>query len=378
MVTYFNHYTCVAQNRWQRRAFLSGWWRIYADDPRWAPPYFPTLRRELEPEHNPHLARMNPVFIHNQALPKRRSSTRRDAEWTASTGNPFSERTVAATVALCDPRQGNRTVYLGLLRCVNHAESLEHLLDGLSEHLWANGCRRVVGPTGLSPHLETGLLEDHWNQTPPLHTAYNPPYMPEVVSSLFEPVSIGRLYHMPVSLHIPAAYSTQAQILPFGLARLATDLLPLLQVACSPWTDFAAPDADEASFLLRWLGRWPLFAWLAEVDDKPAGFVLLQPDVSPLLRRSNGGRHPLWRLWLAWRVQRPVRQGRVVFGGVLPQYQGQGVGRELWHQVLVTAHLQGWKTLSIGPLPDTSPACAFLEGQGALPRQTYRLYQRTL
>lgn len=380
-ISYFNHVTQIAQSRWERRRLLVKWWRMYADDPGWVPPYCPLLRRELEPGHNPHLARMAPTFFYTEALPRRRTAIRRDP-WLVSDLSAIGllyERPVVATVALCDPRRQDGTAYLALLRCVNHVESLEHALDDLAETLWAKGRRRMIGPVGLSPYLETGVLEDYWNQVPPLHTSYNPPYLPEIIDCLLQPLSSGRLYHLEIPPELPPSPPVRAQLTPLDPARLATDFLPLMEAACSIWTDFPPPDAEEVKFLLRWVGCWPLYGWLAQVDGQPAGFVLMQPDVAPMLRRANGGRNPLWWLWLAWRGRRPVCQGRVLYGAVSPQWTGQGIGRQLLHQVLVVGCQQGWRSVSIGPVPDGASATyAFLERHGAQPCQTYRLYQRDL
>ncbi len=236
----------------------------------------------------------------------------------------------------------------------------------------------MVGPMGLSPYLEPGALEDHWNQLPPLHTAYNPPYLPEILHSLMEPLVSSRLYHWEIPEPLPSSPPGPAELSPLEPSRLTTDLLPLLAAACSPWADFPPPDAEEAAFLLRWLGRWPLYGWLAQVGGEPAGFVLLGPDVAPLLRRANGGRFPPWRLWLAWQSRRRLRGGRLFYGAVSPEWQGQGIGGQLLHQALVTGHDLGWRTLSIDPVPDNAPARAFLERLDAHPRQTYRIYQREL
>jgi GNAT superfamily N-acetyltransferase len=86
-------------------------------------------------------------------------------------------------------------------------------------------------------------------------------------------------------------------------------------------------------------------------------------------------------------VGRPVAAGRLLFGGVLPAWRGRGVGAALWGWALAAARARGWRTLTIGPLwsprrvsrvPAADPeplAAAFLLARGALPRQTYHLYE---
>jgi ribosomal protein S18 acetylase RimI-like enzyme len=230
----------------------------------------------------------------------------------------------------------------------------------------------------LSPHLGTGLLVDHWDELPPLHSPHNPPYVPELLEGAMRPLGHSRLYQLTIPLERPPAPPTPAQISPLDPARLATDLLPLLEAACPSWGNFVLPDAKEAAFLLRWVGRWPLYGRLAQIQGEPAGFVLLGPDLSLPLRQAGGGRNLLGRLWFKWRSRRPVRRGRLLYGGVSPRWRGQGIGHQLMHQALVIGQEQGWRTLSIGPIPSTAPACAFLAHQGAHPRQTYVLYQRNL
>jgi len=379
LITHFNCSSRIAESRWERRRFLADWWRIYAGDPYWAPPYYPTLRRALEPAHNPHLARMTPIFIQAEALSRRQTQAGRDT-WSSSawSGGLGFGHTVAAAVALCDPRREDGAAYLALLHCVNDADSLEFLFYKLAEALWTRGRRRLLGPMGLSAYLEPGALEDHWNHLPPLHTAYNPPYLPEILHSLMETLTSSRLYHLEIPKELPPSPPGPAELSPLEPARLAADLLPLLAVACSPWSDFPPPDAAEGAFLMRWLGHWPLCGWLAEVAGEPAGFVLLGPDVAPPLRRADGGRFPPWRLWLAWRSRRRLQGGRLLYAAVSPPWQGQGLGRQLLRHALATGHQLGWRTLSIGPVPTTAPAAAFLERHGASPRQTYRLYRVNL
>jgi GNAT superfamily N-acetyltransferase len=118
----------------------------------------------------------------------------------------------------------------------------------------------------------------------------------------------------------------------------------------------------------------PLFGWLAQVKDQPVGFILLQPDLAPALKWANGGRMLPWQLWLQWRSRRRVRQGRLLYGAVLPAWRKQGIGRQLWTQALQVAHAQEWQCLTIGPVPADSPASSFLTQQGAEAQQRYVLY----
>ena len=284
------------------------------------------------------------------------------------------EEPVAAAVLLVDPRRRDRTAYLGLLHCANDQESLERLLGAAMEQLWPFGCQRLLGPVGLSPYLQTGALQDYFNLMPPLHTPYNPPYMPDVMFGVMENLAETRLFHAGVPIQLSPLHANPARLTLFDPDRLSQDLLPLLVEACAVQTDFPPPDAAEAEFLLQWLGILPLCGWLAMIDDQPVGFILLQPDLSTSLARAKGGRNPVWRLWLAWRSQRPTAAGCVLFSSVLPAWRGRGIGSQLWRQALVTAREYGWRSLSVGPLPAQAPAAAFLQAQGATPRQTYRVY----
>jgi len=369
---YFNHHSQIMGDWWDRWSFIRQWWRLYGDDPKLAPPYYPTLRRALEPARNPHLARLSPLFVKTEALPRRRTPSPYGLD--AAGG----DQPVAMSVLLADPRREDRTAYLSLLRCRNDADSFKKHFEFMMELLGSRGYSRVIGPIGLSPHLEAGLLQDSWNVIPPLHTPYAPPYLPEILESRLRPLARSQLYHLDIPPELPPAPPAWAKLAPLDPQRLATDLLPLLVTAIPTRPDFPPPDAAEAAFLLRWWGQGPLLGWLAEVGAQPVGFTLFQPDLSPRLRLAKGGRNLLWRVWLNWPKHRPTQHGRVLFGTVLPPWQGQGIGQQLLHQVQQTAQQQGWRSLIFGPFPMTAPTAKFIKRCGAKAQQSYLLYQKEL
>jgi GNAT superfamily N-acetyltransferase len=366
---YFNYNPQIAENRWDRSTFVRNWWRIYAGDTRWAPPHYALLRK-MANAADPFIARQNPLLCSLEAFPGRRRT---------SGGMEFNQPAaimdvpVAAAMVLSDPRRQDGTAYLSLLRCVNDVESLERFVGVALEQAAYLGRYRLVGPTGLSPHLGSGVLQDYFHVVPPLHTAYNPPYVPEVMESVLAPLQTQRLYHAVVPAETPAAQGP-AQIVHLSTEACRKELIHLIVETFMADGEFPAPDTEEAAFLLRWLAAWPLTAWGAVVDGRLAGYAIVQPDLAAAAARARGGKSVLWRLWLAWRSARPVTAGRLLLGGVLPADRGRGIGRQLWGQAMHAAHAAGWRTLSAGPLPRMHPAARFLAACGAEARQSYTVY----
>lgn len=385
---YFNYRIHVAEvgaaSRWERRAFLNAWWNLYRDDSRWTPPEFARLRRELDPRRDEHLARLEATLIHIDALHRtgvRRSRTDQQEIPLVS----VIERPLAAALTMIDPRRKGKTAYLALPHLGRDKEAFDHLYHHLVETLSARGYHRLIAPVGLSPHLGSGWQLDGWDEWPALHTPTNPPYVPELVEARLNPLQAGRLYRVAVPVR-PDNVVGPATIRPFDPRRLAGDLLPLLAAAtANPTAGFAPPDAVEAAFLLRTLGPEAPTGYLAEVEGRPAGFVLLGPDTAVRARATHGGRS-FWRRGVYAAASRFAGQGRgddgrIFFAAVLPDRRRQGIGAQLWRQALAVAREHGWGALTVGPIwlsPGAPPAAvAFLEQRAAVARQTYRLYERS-
>lgn len=373
---YLNYHTKTADSRWDRHSFANHWWDIYRDDPHWVPPYYPQFRQALEPGKNEYLKNLRPQLLQISAIARQSSTKGESGNMQMGPGviGMGMERTVAAALLFFNSRRDDRKAYLAELKSVNERESLNRLLYFAREKVQELGCQGFIGPIGLAPHLGSGLLMDHWDLMPPLHTAYNPPYLPELLSRKMEPLEQAGLY----ILEVPAeSYSPDgpAQLSPLEPSRLSSDLLSLFKSGCPDWQHFPEPNQHETAFILNWIAKWPLIAWLARMDNEAAGFLLLQPDLAPLLDQAGGGRNIFWRIWLNWRRRKPVQHGRILFGGVRERWRGKGIGKQLLQQALLTARQQGWSQLSIGPIPENSNAGAFLRNQGSRLQQHYQIFQ---
>jgi GNAT superfamily N-acetyltransferase len=341
------------------------------------PPYYPGLFSALAPGRSSFVTRRQALPVFSVAVTYATSTGLEGVEWYTSLQMPGSlvtQQAVAAAVGLIDDNRPE-TAYLALPHCVNDSGSLERLLFFLAEQLSLTGVRRLVGPTGLSPHLGSGLLQNHWDLLPPLHTAYQPPYFPELFLEWFKPVSSARLFYVDVPAAGDWKLDHPALLKPVQPRRFSRDLLPVFQAGLPEWNRAGLPAADEVDFLLNWIAPFPTYTWLAIMDDLPVGFILLQPDLSERLKQARGGRLLLRRLWLGWAKTRPVHQGRLLFGGVLPEWRGRGVGSQLLNLALDKARRLGWDRLVMGPLSEQSDAARLLSKRGGRPQQHYLLYE---
>ena len=375
---YFNFGGRVAENYWDRRAFLQSWWRVSARDRRWNPPAYRVLFDALVRRRDPHLRSLQPVPLTIEAVPRRTQSTGLgDMMMPAGMGDSI----VAHALVLGDapaPRDANglpRSAFLALLAFANDEETLDYLLQAAWLHAQARGARRIVAPCELTPSLSAGLLLDHFHLAPPLHTPYNAPYMPELMAGAMEPLRYSRLWHLVADASLPKSVWPGAfEVVPFDAARLANDLLPLAQAVARGDELLAPPSAAEVAFALRLWAVAPLHGRLALLEGAPVGFYLAQGDVGGSWRRLRGGR-PLWaRATLAVRQPTAAKTGRVLLGGFHPQVRGRGLAQHLLADAHALAVAQRWHSLAIGPVAEESAAAQWLARSGATARQRYALY----
>ena len=377
---YFNYHSHIANGYWDRRTFLRRLWRIYADDPRWTPPAFSTLQRANQPKRYAYIYRASPELLSVEAL---RRSSRRMTVTNSSSGaigasGSIFETPVAAVALMADPRRADRTTYLGLFRFVNDDEVLDQLLDILTEQLWRSGCRRIVGPSGLSPRLQSGVLRDSFDRPPPLGTPYNPPYMHELLDQAMHPLYHSHLFHIGLSDGIESEGAGPAELKQSTPSRYSDELLWLFAQAFGHDDNTPQVDRAEAIFLIDWIQSWPCEFWLATIDDEAVGFLVLQPDLSSMVRRTNGGRNPLWKPLIWFQQKRPTHSGRLVHLAVDQEWRERGIGRQLWHHALNRGRQLGWQSITVGPVVDGTTAAEFLEHMGATQQQHYTTYYRDI
>lgn len=104
---------------------------------------------------------------------------------------------------------------------------------------------------------------------------------------------------------------------------------------------FVPMTPKELDALVASLGQFfnPAFAFFAEVDGVPAGFILGIPDFNQVLARARPrpGVPEVWSLLRAlwfWKVRPVIEWARIPLMGVKPEFRNKGVDAVLYYHVL--------------------------------------------
>jgi GNAT superfamily N-acetyltransferase len=273
-------------------------------------------------------------------------------------GNPFyqeAERAlfigkrdgrVVGRVAAIENRRHNahhddRVGFFGFFECRDDQEAANGLFERAEAWLGARGLDSVRGPMSPSMNHECGVLVDGFEVPPVIMTPWNPPYY----DTLIERAGYGRARDL-LGYYLPGGENPE---LPDRVRRLAERTLQKTRLKFRAWNFDSMEEEVRQAFDLycdAWEGNWgfvppsweefwhiakdlksvlhPDFAFVAEVDGRPVGFIMIARDMNRVLRRIRSGRLWPWNIVRLLMGLRKVLSGRVVLLGVRPEYRNRG------------------------------------------------------
>lgn len=308
-------------NKRQVEDFLRLPFSIYEDIPHWVPPLQADERLRLNPERFP-------FYQHSEA-----------AFFLAYEGSRPAGR-----LAVLDHRRYNEfnktnTAFFYLFECEDNREAANALFDRAFDWARSRGLEQVVGPRGFTPLDGQGLLVKGFEHRPAFGLPYNPTYYVDLIEAQgfvkeAESVSgyLGTDLPFPARIHQLAERLAQRRGLHifkcqtrkdlrkvvFHLKELYNDLLEGTQ-GTIPLTP---SEMDVMANQLIWLAD-PKLVKLVMKDDRPVGFLLAYPDISPALQQTHGRLFPLGWLTLLFELRR-TDWININGAGLLPEYRGSG------------------------------------------------------
>lgn len=364
----------------ERDAFIKFPWRIYRNDPAWVPPLIIERKEFLN-------RRKHPFYQHG------------DAElFLAWSGDEIAGRIMASDDPRYNSIHGSNVGCFGLFDCVDDIEVARALVEAAADWLRRKGRSEIMGPIDYSTNYVCGLLIEGFEHPPTLLMAHNPPYYARLIEgngfvkekdwyawwfSEF-PAPAERLRQIATA----RARKHRVKVRPIDKSRLEEESQRIISIYNQAWeknwgyVPFTPAEAEHMARELKPI-IVPEGALIAEIDDKPVGFVLGVPDINVALRRLNGRLTtfglPIGLLKLLY-YQRKIRTGRLVALGVIEQYRRAGVAEMLVLQVIEEAFVRrGFVGGELSmTLEDNVMVNRFIEAMGAKRYKTYRIYGKAI
>lgn len=314
-------------------------WALYRNDPNWTPPLL-SMRRDLfDKQKNP--------------------------SWEYLEGDYFTawrgDQVVGTIAAYINHRhnefQNEHIGWFGAFDVYDDQEAASALLDAAAEWVRSRGYTAIRGPQTFTPHEECGLLVDGFTR-PVLLMPYNYPYYARLVENAgFQKVMdtysfyLSRAGALEHATGDRLARLTQAvmkrnkiTVRRIDTKRLKAEFQLFKEIYNAAWEQnwgFVPMTEKELDALVKSLGQFfdPRFAFFADVEGQPAGFIMAIPDFNQVLQKANP--RPgvpevitlLRALWY-WKIRPVIDWARIPLMGVKQVYRNKGVDAVLYYHVL--------------------------------------------
>ena len=361
------------------KAFITIPWSIFRDDPNWVPP--------LKFERKEAFSEKNPFFEH--------------ARWQAwlayHDGVPVG-RISAQIDSLYLEYHDAHTGFFGLIEAPDDVEVFAALFATAETWLKEQEMTSALGPFNLGINQEIGCLVEGFDSPPYVMMGHARPYYGQQIEKQgYSSAQDVLCYEMNRdSFALPQIVQCllkrlekKIRVRTIDRRNAAADLETMRRIFNDAWSDnwgFVPFTSNEFSTL----GKELLmivpadFIHIADLDGKPAAFIVLIPNLNEVIADLDGRLFPFAWARLLWRLKvRFPKSGRIALMGVLREFQHTRMGPALAFSVMRALHgpiiarglnrveaswilVQNWGMRNI------------MEQVGGFVTKRYRIYQKSL
>ena len=356
-------------------------WRIpaVASDPAWVPPLRMMVRDNLDTKGNPfYRAADRQLFL------------------------AVRDGRVVGRIAAIENRAHNRAWddrvgFFGFFECIDDAAAAAALFDAAGRWLSGRGLTVMRGPMNPSTNQECGLLVEGFAEQPVFLTPWNPAYYEALVLRSGFSVAKELLgYWLPYgeqgfrlnpklsALAERAAARANLSFRDLQPKRFWSEVEIVWEVYNSAWEKnwgFVPMTRDEFLHMAKSLKPLlvPQFAFVAEVNGQPAGFMLCVPDFNRVLKQNRNGRllpTGLARILLG---KPGLRTGRIIALGIKEQFRTGSILPVFMHEASRRAIAYGSPGAEASwILEDNTAMRQPLEAFGGRIHRRWRIFDRPL
>lgn len=352
--------------------------RLYAGDANWICP--------LDLEQKDRLFGNNPFFQHADFQ-----------AWIATRNGKTVGRVTAQIDHLHEQYQDEKAGCFGMLEAENDTDVVTALQAAAENWLRQRGIKKIRGPFNLSINEEVGLLIEGFGTPPFVMMGHAPPYM----APALERLDYTKAMDM-VTYTVAPDFET-----PHVMARLVANVGSKIKIRRLNRKDSVREfDIIRDIFNDAWSNNWGFvpftraefaelakilphfldddYVQIAEVDGRPAAFIVVLPNINEAITDLKGRLLPLGWAKLLWRLKvRHPRTGRVPLMGVRKEFQHSRLGPALAFMVIDAARKplvhRGVETVEMGWILENNSAMrSIIETIGGKKHKTYRVYEKSL
>jgi GNAT superfamily N-acetyltransferase len=307
-------------------AFIDVSWHIpdAVQHPQWVPPLRMMVRDLLDTKSNPFYRQADRMLF----------IARRN-------GKPLG-RIAAIENRAHNSFHDDRVGFFGFFEAVD-LDVARALLQSAEDWLRARGLTSIRGPMNPSTNHDCGLLVEGFDQHPQFLTSWNPPsYEGLIRGAGLAPAKDLLAYWLPYAdpAHQPppklealaqrAAERAKLTFRDLEPARFWEDVASCWEIYNSAWErnwGFVPMSRDEFMHMAKSLKPLliPQFAFLAEVDGAPAGFMLCVPDFNLVFKRIPNGRLFPFGLGKIFLGKSRLRTGRIIALGIKEEFRSGSI-----------------------------------------------------
>ena len=252
------------------------------------------------------------------------------------------------------------------------------------------------GPTNPSTNHDCGLLVDGFDEHPTFLTPWNPPhYEPLLRLAGLLPIKDLLGYWLPYG---EAGYEMPPRLA--ALARRAAEKARISFRDLDPKRFWQEVEICWSIYNTAWERNWgfvpmtrdeflhmagslkhllvPQFAFLAEVNGEPAGFMLCAPDFNLVFKRNFSGRLLPWGLPKILLAKSRIRTGRILALGIREQFRSGSILPVFMHEATRRAIAYGSPGAEASWILEENQAMRQpLEALGGRVYRRWRIYETT-
>ena len=353
-------------------------WSLYMDDPMWVPPLLLERRMHLSPK--------NPYFEHAKFC-----------SWITYRNDKPVGRISAQIDRLHLDRYQNATGFFGMLEAEDNSLTFRALLGTAESWLRNQGMQRISGPFNLSINQELGVLVDGFDTPPSLMMGHARPYYADRIEKdgyqkekdLLAYIINSDFKMTAAAKRITARTKDRIHIRRLQKSDFVNELEIMRNIFNDAWSqNWGFIPWTEAEFEhlgkdLKMLADEELVK-IAEVDGKPAAFIVVLPNINEIIQDLNGRLLPFGWLKMLWRLKvKYPKSARIPLMGVRSQYHDSLMGAALAFGVIAGVQQpgikRGIKEVELSwILEDNMGMRNIIESISGRVYKTYRIYSKQL